>query len=424
MTALAGIGNIPSEWEAVPARRFLMLRKEAARSEDSIVTAVRDGTVTLRKNRRTDGYTEALKEHGYQHVRTGDLVVHSMDGFAGAIGVSDSDGKMSPVANIYLADGDARYFAYTLRVLAWGGLVTALAKGIRERSTSFDAPTIASLVLPRPSVDEQRRIADFLDDRVARIDQIITARQVQVALLDAIAARASYEAVTGANVSGERRSTDLAWLGDLPSEWPLLTVASQFQVDLGKMLDEKRQTGEHVIPYLRNTNVQWDTIDADDLKTMDIAPEERSRYTVKPGDLLICEGGQPGRGAIWTGSLSPLGYQKALHRARTRGRSRPAWLLECLRTAVSLNVFAIENEQTTIGHLTNEQLRSLRFPFPDPEVQDRFLADVARTRTQVAQAVRALRTSTVRLAEFKQSLITAAVTGEIDVSTASSGIPG
>jgi len=283
---------------------------------------------------------------------------------------------------------------------------------------------MASLKIHLPDTGEQRRIADFLDDRVARIDQIITARQVQVALLDAIAARASYEAVTGANVSGERRSTDLAWLGDLPSEWPLLTVASQFQVDLGKMLDEKRQTGEHVIPYLRNTNVQWDTIDADDLKTMDIAPEERSRYTVKPGDLLICEGGQPGRGAIWTGSLSPLGYQKALHRARTRGRSRPAWLLECLRTAVSLNVFAIENEQTTIGHLTNEQLRSLRFPFPDPEVQDRFLADVARTRTQVAQAVRALRTSTVRLAEFKQSLITAAVTGEFDVTTAASGIPG
>lgn len=317
---------------------------------------------------------------------------------------------------------DPRFLHYCLRSKPTQDQINAEA--VTSTIQNFNAERYANLTIPDASEDEQRRIADFLDDRVARIDRIITARQVQVALLDAIAARASYEAVTGANVSGERRSTDLAWLGDLPSEWPLLTVASQFQVDLGKMLDEKRQTGEHVIPYLRNTNVQWDTIDADDLKTMDIAPEERSRYTVKPGDLLICEGGQPGRGAIWTGSLSPLGYQKALHRARTRGRSRPAWLLECLRTAVSLNVFAIENEQTTIGHLTNEQLRSLRFPFPDPEVQDRFLADVARTRTQVAQAVRALRTSTVRLGEFKQSLITAAVTGEIDVSTASSGIPG
>ena len=317
---------------------------------------------------------------------------------------------------------EARYLAYLTLSRPWLDHANMTSYGTKMPRTSWEQ--MASLKIHLPDTGEQRRIADFLDDRVARIDQIITARQVQVALLDAIAARASYEAVTGANVSGERRSTDLAWLGDLPSEWPLLTVASQFQVDLGKMLDEKRQTGEHVIPYLRNTNVQWDTIDADDLKTMDIAPEERSRYTVKPGDLLVCEGGQPGRGAIWTGSLSPLGYQKALHRARTRGRSRPAWLLECLRTAVSLNVFAIENEQTTIGHLTNEQLRSLRFPFPDPEVQDRFLADVARTRTQVAQAVRALRTSTVRLAEFKQSLITAAVTGEFDVTTAASGIPG
>ncbi len=218
--------------------------------------------------------------------------------------------------------------------------------------------------IPWHPPQSQHQIADFLDDRVSRIDQIITGRQAQIALLEATTARASYEAVTGAQVSGERRATGLAWLGDVPSDWPLLTVSSQFQVDLGKMLDEKRQNGEHLIPYLRNTNVQWDNIDTDDLKAMDIAPGERARYTVKPGDLLICEGGQPGRGAIWTGSLSPLGYQKALHRARTRGRSRPAWLLECLRASVSLNVFSIENAQTTIGHLTNEQLRSLRLPFP------------------------------------------------------------
>ena len=318
---------------------------------------------------------------------------------------------------------DARWISYAVRskhFLEEGVTAFQGVAGLQRVPAEF----VADFRIADVDAGEQRRIADFLDDRVARIDQIITARQGQVALLEATAARMSYEAVTGAKVPGQRRSTDLAWLGDVPSEWPLLTVASQFQVDLGKMLDEKRQTGGHVIPYLRNTNVQWDMIDTDDLKAMDIALEERSRYTVKPGDLLICEGGQPGRGAIWTGSLSPLGYQKALHRARTRGRSRPTWLLECLRTAVSLNVFAIENEQTTIGHLTNEQLRSLRFPFPDTEVQDRLLVDVAQTRKQVVQAVEALRRSSALLAEYKQALITAAVTGEIDVTTAGSGIPG
>lgn len=344
----------------------------------------------------------------------------------GSIGRSTETGITSPAYWVLRCRGglDSRYAHHLLRS-SWA-IQHFAGLGKHLPPNQFDLPweVFQRIYAWIPAPEEQWRIADFLDDRVTRIDQIITARQGQVALLEATAARMSYEAVTGAKVPGQRRSTDLAWLGDVPSEWPLLTVASQFQVDLGKMLDEKRQTGGHVIPYLRNTNVQWDMIDTDDLKAMDIALEERSRYTVKPGDLLICEGGQPGRGAIWTGSLSPLGYQKALHRARTRGRSRPTWLLECLRTAVSLNVFAIENEQTTIGHLTNEQLRSLRFPFPDTEVQDRLLVDVAQTRKQVVQAVEALRRSSALLAEYKQALITAAVTGELDVTTAGSGIPG
>jgi len=414
-----------TETRQIRLGRLFERRKILGFVDEPMLSVFREHGVVLKDDMVNHNQT-AEDRSIYQLVEPGWLAVNRMKAWQGSLGVSAYRGIMSG-HYICLAPRHSehdRYLHYLLRSPRMTAYFASISRGVRPGQIEIDNDQLAATPLDLPNTDEQRRIADFLDDRVARIDQIITARQVQVALLDAIAARASYEAVTGANVSGERRSTDLAWLGDLPSEWPLLTVASQFQVDLGKMLDEKRQTGEHVIPYLRNTNVQWDTIDADDLKTMDIAPEERSRYTVKPGDLLVCEGGQPGRGAIWTGSLSPLGYQKALHRARTRGRSRPAWLLECLRTAVSLNVFAIENEQTTIGHLTNEQLRSLRFPFPDPEVQDRFLADVARTRTQVAQAVRALRTSTVRLAEFKQSLITAAVTGEIDVTTAASGVQG
>ena len=318
-------------------------------------------------------------------------------------------------------DTHPRYLTWALRSRPILNHFSNHALGISRYGLTVNG--LRSAPIPWHSTDAQRRIADFLDDRIARIDQILSGRRAQVALLHATAARASFETVTGFGLPRERRPTEIAWVGDLPAEWPLFTVSSQFQVDLGKMLDEKRQKGEHTIPYLRNTNVQWDTIDTDDLKIMDVALEERGRYTVRSGDLLICEGGQPGRSAIWTGSLSPLGFQKALHRARTRGRSRPAWLLECLRTAVALNVFAVENGQTTIGHLTNEQLRSLRFPFPDPDVQDRLLAGLAETRLQVASAVQALTSSNELLAEYKQALITAAVTGEIDVTTAGSGIP-
>lgn len=281
---------------------------------------------------------------------------------------------------------------------------------------------IRKLLVREVEVGEQRRIADFLDDRVARIDRMIAARGEQIALTQSASLRAAYDTVRGAG-QGETRPSGLRWLGDIPEAWDLSPVSWEFHVDLGKMLDEKRQTGIDAIPYLRNTNVQWDQVDLEDLKSMDIGPDERARYTVRRGDLLICEGGQPGRAAIWPGGIEPLGFQKALHRARSRGRSRAEWLLECLRAAVLMNVFAVENGQTTIGHLTNEQLRSVKFPFPDPSVQDAALTELHAVQKSARTTVDGLARSVQLLTEYKQSLITAAVTGELDVTTAGSGIP-
>ena len=315
---------------------------------------------------------------------------------------------------------DRRFIAYWMQSNDYWAQIEAGA--VRSTIDNFSASKYRALLAPDMSVEEQRRIADFLDDRVARIDQMITARNQQTARLEATLVRASFDAVRGAGQLA-RRESGLAWLGTIPNSWPLVTVATEFRVDLGKMLDEKRQTGTSAIPYLRNTNVQWDHVDVSDLKEMDIDRTERERYCVRPGDLLICEGGQPGRSAVWLGELAPLGFQKALHRARSRGRSRPGWLLECLRVAAHLNVFAVENGQTTIGHLTNEQLRSFRLPFPDPSEQDRALERLHSCQAEVRGTQAALTTGVELLLEYKQSLITAAVTGELDVTTAGSGIP-
>src|SRR6266516_4686807 len=104
---------------------------------DEVVTCFRDGVVTLRKNRRVRGFTEALKEIGYQGVSRGDLVIHAMDAFAGAVGVSNADGKGSPVYSVCepTSDANAYYYAFVVREMARSQWILALAKGIRERST-------------------------------------------------------------------------------------------------------------------------------------------------------------------------------------------------------------------------------------------------------------------------------------------------
>lgn len=315
---------------------------------------------------------------------------------------------------------DSRFIAYWLRHYA----PEAVAEARSATQANLNAEQVANFPFPDHTVEEQRRIADFLDDRVSRIDRIIAARREQMERVAESRSRLSYDVVRGATVPGARRDSHLDWLGDIPTTWGVLSVGSQFTVELGKMLDDKRQTGVHSLPYLRNTNVQWDEVSVDDLKEMDIPDTEYARYTVKAGDLLICEGGQPGRGAIWDGRIAPLGFQKALHRARSRGRSLSGWLLECLRVAVELDVFTAASGQTTIAHLTNEQLRGQRFPFPDREVQSRLLDELGRRRGAMTSIIDTLADSIELLTEYKSSLITAAVTGQLDVSTAGSNIPG
>src|SRR5699024_9334105 len=181
------IGSIPADWQLEKAKWLFTKADRPIRKDDEIVTCFRDGQVTLRKNRRTDGFTNALKEHGYQGIRKGDLVIHAMDAFAGAIGVSDSDGKSTPV---YAACIPRRretvnpyFYAYYMRDLALSGLIVSLAKGIRERSTDFRFNDFSNLTLPLPNYDQQTLIANFLDQKTAQIDAAIAIKEQQIELL-------------------------------------------------------------------------------------------------------------------------------------------------------------------------------------------------------------------------------------------------
>lgn len=404
--------------------RLFERRKILGYVDEAMLSVYRDRGVVLKDEELNPNKT-AEDRSIYQLVEPGWLVVNRMKAWQGAVGVSDLRGIVSGHYICFLPTHNEvdRYLHYLLRSPRVTAHLLSISRGVRPGQIEIDNDELAGMTLALPDTAEQRRIADFLDDRVARIDRIIASRGRQIALAQTAFFRASYDTVRGAGGAATRPSGS-GWLGDIPTSWPMLPVTAEFQVDLGKMLDEKRQTGDFSTPYLRNSNVQWDFVDLEDLKSMDIAPEERSRYTVQPGDLLICEGGQPGRAAVWPGGTEPLGYQKAIHRARSRGRSRSGWLLECLRSAAFLNVFAVENGQTTIGHLTNEQLRAMKFPFPEACVQDAALAELGDVRESTRVMVEGLTRSIGLLTEYKQSLITAAVTGELDVTTTGSGIPG
>jgi type I restriction enzyme, S subunit len=183
------------------------------------------------------------------------------------------------------------------------------------------------------------------------------------------------------------KPSGIDWVGNLPEYWTTPPLYIRYQVDLGKMLDESRITGEYLLTYLRNIDVQWDIINVADLPEMDISPAELDRYTVKEGDLLVCEGGEVGRAAIVPAQATGLGFQKALHRVRPRRSTEiPRFLYYTLLSASGSGVFIADGNPNTIPHLTGEKLRRYRFPCPPLAEQSR-IADFLDLATAKADTL-------------------------------------
>ena len=268
-----------------------------------------------------------------------------------------------------------------------------------------------------PSLDEQRAIAAFLDRETARIDTLVEKKRRQIELLQAKRSALISHAVTkGLDPNRPMKDSGIEWLGEIPEHWDLPPLYARYSVELGKMLDAKRITGEFLLPYLRNIDVQWDRVNVENLPEMDIAPDEYNRFTLTEGDLVICEGGEVGRTAMWHGELQVCAFQKAIHRVRPRSlRDVQRFFYYVMRTAAGSGVFLAYGNPNTIPHLTAEKLRVYRFPFPPRDEQQRIVAHLDRETARIDALVDKVIESIDGLREYRTTLISAAVTGKIDV---------
>lgn len=191
------IGEIPATWNIIRGKYLLKYLQKPVKKDDGVITCFRDGEVTLRSNRRENGFTMSDKEIGYQGIDVGDLVVHGMDGFAGAIGISDSRGKASPVLNVMDTKQNKRYIMYYLRSMAYSDVFVALATGIRVRSCDLRWNKLADLSYPVPSIEEQTAIVEYIDITLEKTDAVISKKKAQLETLDEYKKSLIYEYVTG-----------------------------------------------------------------------------------------------------------------------------------------------------------------------------------------------------------------------------------
>ncbi|MGN7227392.1 restriction endonuclease subunit S [Dietzia maris] len=370
--------------------------------DDEILTAFRDGTVTLRKYRREEGFTNAAKEIGYQRIEPGDLVVHSMDGGFGAIGVSDSAGKASPVVHAYRSTHcDVYFLAYFLRAAVSSGWIAAQGKGIRERSTQFDRASLSRLDISFPPLPTQRAIADYLDRETAEIDAMAAELDELVETLNERRSAAVRRAVLSDTNLGNTNTPTLGALSDV-----IRRGISPTYSDRGvAVVSQKcvRTNGVFDIGRARQHREDSRTI-----------PDE---LLLRNGDALINSTGDGtlGRTAIVRCAMRKMTLDSHVTLVRTRPHLvHPDYLGYFLATQEE---YLIQRSQgsTKQTELAQRTVYDLRVPLPSLDEQ-RHIADYLDTVTaEIDSMIADARELKALLAERRSALITEVVTGRKEV---------
>jgi type I restriction enzyme, S subunit len=407
------LGRVPEHWRIDRLKRHLALLTEKSDSKNNPVALE---NIEGWSGRFIASETE-FEGDGVQF-DTGDILFGKLRPYLAKVLLAPWPGEAVGDFHVLRAKSGVspRFAQYLMLTRSFIDIVDGSTFGSKMPRAGWDF--VGDMPLPIPSFDEQKNIAGFLDRETAKIDALVAEQEQLVTLLKEKRQAVISHAVTkGLDPSAPMKDSGVEWLGEVPAQWAVAALNYRYEVLLGKMLDEKKISGNHLAPYLRNVDVQWDRININELPQMDFDGSDVERYGLRAGDLLVCEGGDVGRSAIWHGELTECYYQKALHRLRPRDASSdlPRFQFYLMQAAARLEVFTGGQGKATIAHLTAEALRRYRFAYPGRAEQERIVEHLDRAVSQFDELIHEAANTAQLLQERRSALISAAVTGQIDV---------
>ena len=407
-SGIAWVGDIPFDWEVQKGKYCLKYIEKPVKEDDDVITCFRDGEVTLRKNRREDGFTISEKEIGYQGIDVGDLIVHGMDGFAGAIGISDSRGKASPVLNVLDTTHNKKFIMYYLRNMAYNGVFIALATGIRVRTCDTNWGKLKELPYILPPRQIQDRIVQCIDNRCAEIDAISSEIQEQINTLEEYKKSEITDAVTkGLNPNAEMKDSGAKWIGKIPTSW---------EIKKGKYcleyIEKPTKEDDEVITCFRDGEVTLRKNRREDGFT--ISEKEIGYQGIDVGDLIV---------------HGMDGFAGAIGISDSRGKASPVlnvlgtnqnkqYIMYYLRSMAYNGVFIalatgirVRTCDTNWG-----KLKELPYPLPSLKEQEEIVAYINNVLNQTNNIIADKQQQLEILEEYKKTLIYEYVTGKKEVA--------
>ena len=401
---------IPSHWEIHRLGAICNKKNRIARATDNILICSNNGTVFPR-NENTLGLISD-KEEAYQGVEEGDLLIHGMDTWHGAIAVSKYSGKCTKVVHVCESSQNKSFVAYFLQMLAIQNVYKAISNGVRGNTSDFRSWNKARIIIIAypPTIEEQNAIVVYLDKKCAEIDELVTRRQAIIERLKELKQSIIAEAVTkGLNPDVPMKESGLDWLGGVPQHWEKYRIPSILKVTSKAGTD----SDELLSVYLDRGVIRHS--ESDGMQVHKPSKDMSAYQKVLPGNL-VCNNQQ-----AWRGSVGVSEHE---------GRISPAYIIFNLSSKLEPKfanyffrsqawnpsfVYSSKGVGSIQRNLYLPWLRQHYCYLPSIEEQHAIVAYLDKKCAEIDELVARQEQIIEELKELKTSTIAHVVTGKVDV---------
>ena len=431
------IGDIPADWEMRKIKQLADPNVENSFVDGDWIESpyiVDSGIRYLTTGNIGDG---VFKEqgNGYITLKTfeelackyafpGDLIISRLNAPYGRSCILPSNYAEYVVAvdNVILrTQEDKRYICYVSQCDGYKHTVEDDAKGTTMKRIS--RTNLGNIVMPLPPIQQQHRIADYLDRKCSQIDAIIARQQEVIEKLKAYKLSVITEAVTKSlNPNVPMKDSGVEWIGEIPVHWTIGQLKHYASLRAGLTLGKKYPPNSKLVevPYLRVANVQGDYVKLDDIADVSVLPEEIEKYSLHKNELLMTEGGDRdklGRGCIWNGEIQPCLHQNHVFAVTT---DTSKLRIEFLNYVTSSNVARVyfdytAKKTTNLASTNSTVILQFKLPIPPIKEQDSVVSYLETKCTEIDRCLSNTELIISKLQNYKKSLIYEVVTGKKEV---------
>lgn len=412
------IKEIPANWELSKIGALYTQRNEKVSDKDypPLSVTMKGILPQLATAAKTDdGDNRKL-------VRIGDFAINSRSDRRGSCGISPYDGSVSLINTILTPRKKMHpgYYNWLFHTTLFADEFYKWGHGIVDDLWTTRWQEMKRILVPVPPYETQSAIASYLDAQCAKIDEIIAQAKASIEDYKQWKASIIYEAVTkGLNPNVEMKDSGIEWVGNVPAHWRVTKIKNFVSLRSGITLGKQYPPDAQLVsrPYLRVANVKAEHVDLQDVATIMVTIEEAEKYALKPGELLMTEGGDRdklGRGTIWHGEIPGCLHQNHVFAVQVDEKYMLTKFLDYLTASpVGREYFDLTAKKTTNLASTNATtILQFSVPIPPLTEQEKIITILDRNTATINEVIAEKETLVSDLESYKKSLIYEVVTGK------------